>query len=89
MSCKRAHLAAYNGLLATLKMDMNPQSGDLLKQLEDAKETCLVAKNPDESCHEKMQTTLQHTQQVYDQILDDYKNRYVMLQNRPSPTLRM
>jgi hypothetical protein len=87
MACKRAHLAGFNGLLASLKMDVNPQAGDTLKKLEDAKETCLSTKTPDDHCYAKMQETLQATQQMYDQMLDDYKIRYSMIANRPSPSM--
>jgi len=84
MECKRAQLAGYNTLLASLKMEMAPNFGDTLKLLEDAKETCLSTTNPNEACHEKMQTTLQSTQQLYDAMLDDYKNRYAAMSSKPS-----
>ena len=66
-------------------METSPNFGDTLKLLEDAKETCLATTNPNDACHEKMQNTLQHTQQLYDMMLDDYKNRYATLTNKPSP----
>jgi hypothetical protein len=81
--------APYNSLLATLKMDMNPQSADTMKSLEDAKEACLAAQTPGEQCHAKMQTTLQSTLQFFDQMLEDYKNRYAVIQNRVTPMSRM
>lgn len=89
LPCKRAISAPYNSLLATLKLDMNPHSADALKRLEDAKETCLSAKNPNEHCYEKMQTTLRTTLQHFDQMLEDYKNKYSAIQNRITPMARM
>ena len=89
LPCKRAMSAPYNSLLATLKMDINPQSGDAMKRLEDAKETCLASLVPGEQCHAKMQTTLQSTLQLFDQMLEDYKNRYAVIQNRITPMSRM
>jgi hypothetical protein len=86
LECKRAQLAGYNTLLASLTMETTPQFGDTLKLLEDAKETCLSTRNPNETCHEKMQNTLQHTQQIYDQMLEDYKTRYATISKKPSPT---
>jgi hypothetical protein len=62
MQCKRAHLASYNSLLATLRMETGEEFGDALKNLEDAKETCLSVTNPDALCHGKMQKTLDSTQ---------------------------
>jgi len=85
LECKRAQLGGYNSLLASLKMEMAPNFGDTLKLLEDAKETCLATPNPNQTCHEKMQTTLQHTQQLYDTMLDEYKNRYATLTNKTTP----
>jgi hypothetical protein len=70
-------------------MEAAPQFGDALKQLEDCKETCLSTRNPDEQCYEKMQHTLQRTQQLYEQMLDEYKRKYATIPNRPSPTPRM
>lgn len=89
LPCKRAISAPYNSLLATLKMDPNPQSGETMKRLEDAKETCLSAKTPSEHCYEKMQTNLQTTLQLYDQTLEDYKNKYSAIQNRITPMAHM
>ncbi len=89
LGCKRAHLAGSNSLLAALKMEAIPQFGDAYKRLEDAKETCLSTRTPDDSCYEKMQTTLQHTQQLYDQMLEDYKIKYAAIPARPTPTTPM
>jgi hypothetical protein len=89
LECKRAHLAGSNTLLAALKMEAVPQFGDAYKRLEDAKETCLSTTTPDDSCYEKMQTTLQHTQQLYDRMLEDYKIKYSTIAPRPSPTTPM
>ena len=83
LECKRAQLGGYNSLLAGLTMETDPQFGDTLKLLIDAKETCLSTIHPDENCHGKMQNTLQHTQQLYDKILEEYKNRYATLAARP------
>jgi UDP-N-acetylglucosamine 2-epimerase len=65
-------------------MATDTQFGDTLKLLEDAKETCLSTIHPNENCHEKMQNTLQHTQQLYDKMLEDYKNRYAAVSAKPS-----
>lgn len=89
LECKRAQLGGYNTLLASLKMETAPNFGDTLKLLEDAKEICLATRNPNEACHEKMQNTLQHTQQLYETMLDDYKNRYATLTTKPSPRTPM
>ena len=89
MQCERAHLAGFKTLLATLKMEMNPQFGDAMKHLEDAKETCLSIPEPSEHCYEKMQNTLNHTPELYDQMLDEYKNKYAVIPARPSTTPRM
>jgi hypothetical protein len=67
-------------------METNPQFGDIFKRLEDAKETCLSTSNPEEQCFAKMQNTLQDTQQLYDQMLDDYKSKFSRIPTRPSPT---
>jgi len=83
--CKRAQLGGYNSLLAGLTMGIDPRFGDTLKLLEDAKETCMSTIHPNENCHEKMQNTLQHTQQLYDKMLEEYKNRYATLTTKPSP----
>jgi hypothetical protein len=84
LGCKRAHLAGFNSLLASLRMEPNPQFGDTFKLLEDAKETCLSTGIPDDRCHQKMQDTLQHTQQLYDQMLDEYKSKYATIAAKPS-----
>jgi UDP-N-acetylglucosamine 2-epimerase len=78
-------LGGYNSLLAGLTMEIDHHFGDTLKLLEDAKETCLSTIHPNESCHEKMQNTLQHTQQLYDKMLGEYKNRYATIATRPPP----
>lgn len=89
LPCKRALLAPYNALLATLKMEPNPEFGDAMKRLEEAKETCLSAKSPNEHCYGKMQTTLQSTLELYDKTLEDYKSKYAAIQNRITPMARM
>ena len=67
-------------------METGQEFGDALKNLEDAKETCLSMADPDALCHEKMQKTLDSTQTLYDKMLDDYKNKYAMIPSRLSPT---
>jgi len=70
-----------------LKMDPRPQFGDNLKLLEDAKETCLSSASPNSNCHGKMQSALQSTQLLYDQMIDEYKLKYAMMMpNRPAQT---
>jgi hypothetical protein len=86
LECKRAHLAAYNSLLAIIKLEKDAPFEDALKRLEDAKETCLSTGKPDELCHGKSQQALKHTLQIYDKILDDYKKH---LPSRSSPTPRV
>lgn len=86
LECKRAHLAAYNSLLAILKLEKDAAFEEALKRLEEAKETCLSTAEPNERCHGKSQEALKYAFQVYDKILDDYKKR---LPSRSSPTLRI
>jgi hypothetical protein len=69
-------------------METGQEFGYTLKNLEDAKETCLSMTNPDALCHGKMQNTLDSTQALYEKILDDYKNKYAMIPNRRIPILR-
>jgi len=87
--CKRAMSMPYNSLLASLRMDANPAFGDLMKRLGDAKESCLSTKAPNERCHEKMQSTLGGALQLFDRMLEDYKNRYTAIQNRITPIAHM
>ena len=89
IQCKRAHLAGYNSLLATLRMETGQEFEEALRNLEDAKETCLSMANPGALCHEKMQANLDITQALYEKRLDDYKNKYTAIPNRLTPTLRM
>jgi len=89
LPCKRALSVPYNSLLASLRMDSNPEFGKIMKELEDAKETCNSTKSPDEHCHEKMQTTLQAALLLFDRLLEDYKKRYAVIQNRVTPLARM
>ena len=86
MECKRAHLAAYNSLLAVLKLEKGAEFEVALKRLEEAKEKCISTAKPDEHCHGKSQEALKYILGIYDKILDDYKKR---LPSRPSPTPRM
>jgi len=88
-ACKRALSAPYNSLLATLRMETNPELGSIMKRLEDAKDTCISTEKPDEHCHEKMQTTLRSALQIFDQMIEDYKKRYAAVQNRITPMAQM
>jgi hypothetical protein len=84
LECKRAHLAAYNSLLAILKLEKGREFEEAMKTLEEAKDKCLSTAEPNNECHAKSQEALQHTLTIYDRILDDYKKR---LPNRPAPRL--
>jgi hypothetical protein len=75
LECKRAHLAAYNSLLAVLKLEHGPPFEDGLRKLEDAKQVCLSTVKPDEHCHGMSQEALKHAVGVYDQVLEGYKKR--------------
>jgi hypothetical protein len=86
LECKRAHLAAYNSLLAVLKLEQRPTFEEGLRKLEEAKQTCLSTARPDDNCHSKSQEALKQVTAVYDKVLEDYKKR---LPNRPSSTPRM
>ncbi len=86
LDCKRAHLAAYNSLLAVVKLEKGADFEDRSGMLEDAKQTCLSTDIPDEHCHAKSQEALKHTVAVYDKIMEDYKKR---LPSRQPSTLRM
>jgi hypothetical protein len=84
LECKRAHLAAYNSLLAVLKLEKGAEFDEALKKLEEAKEKCLSTPKPDIHCHGKSQEALKQTLAIYDRILDDYRKR---LPTRPAPRL--
>ena len=84
MECKRAHLAAYNSLLAVLKLERGADFEEALKKLEEAKEKCLSTPKPDGQCHGKSQEALKQTLTVYDRILDEYRKR---LPTWPAPRL--
>lgn len=86
MECKRAHLAAYNSLLAVLKLEKGGEFETALKRLEEAKEKCISTVKPDEHCHGKSQEALKYTSGIYDKILDDYRKR---LPSRSPPSPRM
>ena len=86
MECKRAHLAAYNSLLAVLKLEKGGEFEAALKRIEEAKEKCISTVKPDEHCHGKSQEALKYTLELYDKVLDDYRKR---LPGRTSPTSRM
>jgi len=84
LECKRAHLTAYNSLLAVLKLERGTEFEEALKRLEEAKSLCLSTPKPDIKCHAKSQDALKQTLAIYDKILDDYRKR---LPNRPAPSL--
>jgi len=84
LECKRAHLAAYNSLLAVLKLEKGSEFEDALKSLEEAKSKCLASPKPDSQCHTKSQEALKQTLAIYDRILDDYRKR---LPTRTAPRL--
>ncbi len=86
MECKRAHLAAYNSLLAVLKLERGAEFETALKRVEEAKEKCISTVKPDEHCHGKSQEALKYTLETYGKILDDYRKK---LPSRPPPTSRM
>lgn len=75
MECKRAHLAAYNSLIAVLKLEKGSDFEAALKRIEEAKQKCLASTIPDEHCHGKSQDALKYTLGLYDKILDDYRKR--------------
>jgi hypothetical protein len=84
LECKRAHLAAYNSLLAVLKLEKGTEFEEALKQMEEAKTKCLSTAKPDNQCHAKSQEALKQTFTIYDKVLDDYRKR---LPTRPAPRL--
>jgi len=86
IECNRAHLAAYNSILAVLRLEKGADFEEAFKRIENAKMKCISAVVPDESCHEQSQEALKYTLDLYDKILEDYKKR---LPNRTSPTPRM
>lgn len=75
LECKRAHLAAYNSLLAVLKIEKGASFEAALKRLEAAKEKCLTTPKPDEQCHNLSQEALKSTIEIYDQVIEDYRKR--------------
>jgi len=84
VECKRAHLAAYNSLLAVLKLERGTEFEQALAKLEAAKEKCLSTPKPDIHCHTQSQEALKQAFAIYDKILDDYRKR---LPTRPPPRL--
>ena len=86
LECKRAHLAAYNSLLAVLKLEKGTPFEEALRRVEEAKGKCVNTPTPNEHCHTQSQEALRYTVDLYDKILDDYKKR---LPNRTSPAPRM
>lgn len=84
LECKRAQLAAYNSLLAVLKLEKGTEFEGASKQLEDAKAKCLSKAKPDIECHHQSQDALKHTLEIYDKVLEDYRKR---LPTRAPPTI--
>jgi hypothetical protein len=84
LECKRAQLAAYNSLLAVLKLEKGPEFDAALKKLEEAKAKCLSKTKPDSECHRQSQDALKHTLGIYDKVLEDYRKR---LPTRAPPRL--
>lgn len=82
MECKRAHLAAYNSLIAVLKLEKGSDFEIALKRTEEAKEKCISTAKPDEHCHGKSQEALKYTLGLYDKILEEYRKK---LPSRPPP----
>jgi hypothetical protein len=68
-------LAAYNSLLAVLKLEKGPDFDTALKRLQEAKEKCLSSANPDEHCHQQSQEASTYTLGLYNKVLDDYRKR--------------
>jgi len=87
IECKRAHLAAYNSILAVLRLEKGTEFEEAFKRIENAKTKCISTVVPDESCHGQSQEALKHTLDLYDKILEDYKKRRP--NSRTSPTPRM
>ena len=75
LECKRAHLSAYNSLLAIMKLEKGATFEEALKRLEEAKQLCISTAKPDDTCHAKSQEALKQTIQMYDRVLEDYKKR--------------
>lgn len=86
LECKRSHLAAYNSLLAVLKLENGASFEAALKRLEAAKEKCLATPKPDEQCHALSQEALKGTIEIYDQVIGDYRKR-LSSKSQPSPKM--
>jgi len=86
IECKRAHLTAYNSILAVLRLEKGADFEEAFKRIENARTKCINTVVPDESCHAQSQEALGYTLGLYDKILEDYKKR---LPNKTSPTPRM
>jgi hypothetical protein len=82
LQCKRAHLAAYNSLLAILRLEKGKEFEDAWKTLEEAKTKCLATVKPDNQCHTKSQEALGQTLAIYDKILENYK-RIIPMRSAP------
>jgi hypothetical protein len=84
LECKRAHLVAYNSILAVLRLEKGKEFEDALKTLEEAKTKCLATAKPDNECHAKSQEALSQTLAIYDKILENYKR---IIPTRSAPKL--
>lgn len=84
LPCKQSHLAAYNSILAVVKLEKAPEFEDAQKKLEAAKSACLSAEKPNQTCHGTSQNALENAFKLYDGILDDFRRRLPrMYQQRP------
>ena len=77
-------MAAYNSLLAVLKLEKGTEFEEALRKLEEAKDKCLSTPKPNSQCHGGSQEALKQTLAIYDKILDDYRKR---LPTRTAPRL--
>ncbi len=75
LECKRAHLSAYNSLLAIVRLEKDTSFEEASNRLEEARETCLRTARPNENCHQKSQEALRSTFRIYDEVMEDYKKR--------------
>ena len=84
LECKRAHLSAYNSLLAIMRLEKDANFEEASKKLEEARRTCISTAKPDETCHGKSEDALTETVQMYDKVMDDYKKRLPGKSSTPS-----
>lgn len=86
LECKRAHLSAYNSLLAIMKLEKDAKFEEASKRLEEAKHVCISTAKPDDTCHGKSEEALKQTIGMYDKVMEDYRKR---LPGKPSTTSKM